>query len=76
VDEALDLVYRTERGRVLARLIAVVKDFDLAEDAVQDAFVAAAGAWAVSGITGPGVSWPSPGTPGRPRGRSRTTGCG
>jgi RNA polymerase sigma-70 factor (ECF subfamily) len=57
VDEALDLVYRTERGRVLARLIAVVKDFDLAEDAVQDAFVAAAGAWAVSGIPTNPAGW-------------------
>jgi RNA polymerase sigma-70 factor (ECF subfamily) len=57
VDEALDLVYRADRGRVLARLIAVVKDFDLAEDAVQDAFVAAATAWAVSGIPTNPTGW-------------------
>jgi len=57
VDEALDLVYRAERGRVLARLIAVVKDFDLAEDAVQDAFVAAATAWAVTGIPSNPAGW-------------------
>ncbi|HXQ62160.1 MAG TPA: DUF6596 domain-containing protein [Acidimicrobiales bacterium] len=57
MDEALDLVYRAERGRVLARLIAVVKDFDLAEDAVQDAFVAAATAWAVTGIPSNPAGW-------------------
>jgi RNA polymerase sigma-70 factor (ECF subfamily) len=57
VDEALDFVYRTERGRVLARLIAVVKDFDLAEDAVQDAFVAAATAWAATGIPDNPAGW-------------------
>jgi len=57
VDDALDVVYRTERGRVLARLIAVVKDFDLAEDAVQDAFVAAATAWVTSGIPTNPAGW-------------------
>ncbi len=57
MDEALDLVYRNERGRVLARLIAVVKDFDLAEDAVQDAFVAAAAAWASTGIPSNPAGW-------------------
>ncbi len=55
--EALDLAYRTDRGRVLARLIAVVKDFDLAEDAVQDAFVAAATAWVTSGIPSNPAGW-------------------
>lgn len=57
VDEALDFVYRTERGRVLARLIAVVKDFDLAEDAVQDAFMAAATAWPATGIPANPAGW-------------------
>ena len=42
---------------MLARLIAVVKDFDLAEDAVQDAFVAAAQAWAVTGIPTNPAGW-------------------
>jgi len=57
VGDALELAYRTERGRVLARLIAVVKDFDLAEDAVQDAFVAAATAWAETGIPSNPAGW-------------------
>jgi RNA polymerase sigma-70 factor (ECF subfamily) len=57
VDEALEFVYRTERGRVLARLIAVVKDFDLAEDAVQDAFEAATTAWVSTGIPTNPAGW-------------------
>jgi RNA polymerase sigma-70 factor (ECF subfamily) len=56
VDDALDVVYRTERGRVLARLMAVVKDFDLAEDALQDAFMAATTAWA-TGIPANPAGW-------------------
>jgi RNA polymerase sigma-70 factor (ECF subfamily) len=42
---------------VLARLISLVKDFDLAEDAVQDAFVAAAVAWETSGIPDNPAGW-------------------
>ena len=57
MDDALDVVYRTERGRVLARLIAVVNDFDLAEDALQDAFVAAATAWVTTGIPTNPAGW-------------------
>jgi len=38
-------------------LIAVVKDFDLAEDAVQDAFVAATTTWAVTGIPDNPAGW-------------------
>ena len=57
MDEVLDFVYRTERGRVLARLIAVVRDFDLAEDSLQDAFVAAATAWTTTGIPDNPAAW-------------------
>jgi RNA polymerase sigma-70 factor, ECF subfamily len=42
---------------VLARLIAVVNDFDLAEEAVQDAFVAATKAWADTGIPANPAGW-------------------
>jgi RNA polymerase sigma-70 factor (ECF subfamily) len=48
VDEArraLDRVFREEHGRVLATLIRQVGDFQLAEDAVQDAIAAALIAW-------------------------------
>ncbi|HEX4246054.1 MAG TPA: RNA polymerase sigma factor, partial [Acidimicrobiales bacterium] len=57
VDEALELAYRTDRGRVLACLIGIVKDFDLAEDALQDAFAAAAATWPRSGIPDNPAGW-------------------
>src|SRR5262245_22387126 len=39
-------VFRDEAGRALATLIRLVGDFDLAEDALQDAFAAALERWA------------------------------
>jgi RNA polymerase sigma-70 factor (ECF subfamily) len=53
IDE-LERVFRAERGRVLASLIRVLGDFELAEDAVQDAFAAAL------------VRWPQAGSPSNP----------
>ena len=50
VDEALNLVYRQDRPRVLASLVGLLRDFDLAEDALQDALVSAATAWKESGV--------------------------
>jgi RNA polymerase sigma-70 factor (ECF subfamily) len=43
-------IFREEWGRVLATLIGILGDFDLAEDATQDAFVIAADRWARDGI--------------------------
>jgi RNA polymerase sigma-70 factor (ECF subfamily) len=57
VGDALDAAYRANRGAVLARLIAVVGDFDLAEDALQDAFVAAAAAWEMGGVPKSPGAW-------------------
>jgi RNA polymerase sigma-70 factor, ECF subfamily len=42
---AIERAFRDERAAVLASLIRVVGDFQLAEDAVQDAFASAIGAW-------------------------------
>ncbi|BAL91620.1 hypothetical protein AMIS_64000 [Actinoplanes missouriensis 431] len=39
---ALDEIFRAEWGRVLAGLVGVLGDFDLAEDAAQEAFTIAA----------------------------------
>lgn len=50
VDEALNLVYRRDRPRVLASLVGLLRDFDLAEDALQDALLSAATAWTESGV--------------------------
>ncbi len=41
----LDQVFREEWGRVLATLIGFLGDFDLAEEAAQEAFAIAADRW-------------------------------
>jgi RNA polymerase sigma-70 factor (ECF subfamily) len=46
----LDEIFREEWGRVLATLIGVLGDFDLAEDAAQEAFAIAADRWPRDGI--------------------------
>jgi RNA polymerase sigma-70 factor (ECF subfamily) len=47
---ALEEIFREEWGRVLATLIGVLGDFDLAEDAAQEAFAIAADRWPRDGI--------------------------
>src|SRR5205807_6032333 len=44
----VEKIFRDEAGRALATLIRLVGDFDLAEDALQDAFAAALERWPVS----------------------------
>jgi RNA polymerase sigma-70 factor, ECF subfamily len=50
VTSALDAVYRSDWGRIVAALIRLFGDFDLAEEAAQEAFAAAVGQWPVSGV--------------------------
>ncbi len=57
----LEQVFRDEWGRVLASLVGFLGDIELAEDAAQEAFAAAA------------ERWPSDGTPGNPTGWLITT---
>jgi len=57
VGEALSSAYRADRGAVLARLIAVVGDFDLAEDALHDAVLAAAETWPGDGVPANPAAW-------------------
>ncbi|MBS1844166.1 MAG: sigma-70 family RNA polymerase sigma factor [Actinobacteria bacterium] len=57
VDVALGAAFREERGAVLAALIGQVGDFALAEDAVQDAFEAALGAWRSGGVPARPGAW-------------------
>src|SRR5687767_5752059 len=47
---AVDAVYRSDWGRIIATLIRLVRDFDVAEEAAQEAFAAAVDQWRVSGI--------------------------
>ena len=53
--DAVDAVYRSESRRVLATLIRLLGGFDLAEEALHDAFAAAV------------EQWPREGTPANPR---------
>jgi RNA polymerase sigma-70 factor, ECF subfamily len=48
--DAVDRVFREEQGRAVATLIRVTGDFDLAEEAVQDAFISALETWPQRGI--------------------------
>jgi RNA polymerase sigma-70 factor, ECF subfamily len=50
VRESLEVVYRTESRRVLATLIRLLGDFDLAEEALHDAFTAALDQWPKEGV--------------------------
>jgi RNA polymerase sigma-70 factor (ECF subfamily) len=49
-DEAVEAVYRSDWGRIVAALIRMVGDFELAEEAAQEAFAAAVDRWRVSGV--------------------------
>ena len=49
-DAAVDAVYRSDWGRIIASLIRLVRDFDVAEEAAQEAFAAAVDQWRVSGV--------------------------
>src|SRR5947208_3082124 len=47
---AVEVVYRSDWGRIVATLIRLVRDFDVAEEAAQEAFAAAVGQWRASGV--------------------------
>jgi RNA polymerase sigma-70 factor, ECF subfamily len=48
--EAVDRLFRGESGRVVAMLIRLLGDFDLAEEVVQDAFARAVEVWPAQGV--------------------------
>jgi RNA polymerase sigma-70 factor (ECF subfamily) len=54
---ALERVHRQEYGQLLATLIGWCSDFDLAEDALQDAFVEAAEHWGRDGLPHKPGAW-------------------
>ncbi|HEX2341815.1 MAG TPA: RNA polymerase sigma factor [Vicinamibacterales bacterium] len=47
---AVEQLYRSDWGRIVATLIRLVGDFDLAEEAAQEAFAAAVDNWPVAGV--------------------------
>jgi RNA polymerase sigma-70 factor (ECF subfamily) len=53
----LDQIFRDEWGRVLAALIGFLGDFDLAEEAVQEAFAIAADRWRRDGYPANPRAW-------------------
>jgi len=55
--EAVDAVYRNESRRVLATLIRLLGDFDLAEEALHDAFAAAVEQWPRDGLPRNPAAW-------------------
>lgn len=57
VRETVDQLYRTESRRVLATLIRLLGDFDVAEDALHDAFAAALRQWEREGVPANPRAW-------------------
>jgi RNA polymerase sigma-70 factor, ECF subfamily len=57
IRELLDSLYRVESGRILATLIRLLGDFDLAEEAMHEAFAAALSAWPRTGVPGNPRPW-------------------
>jgi len=55
--EALDVIVRDEAGLVLSSLVATFGDFDLAEDALQDAVAAALERWPKDGVPDRPAAW-------------------
>src|ERR1700755_2382814 len=55
--EVVDGVYRSDSRRVLATLIRLLGDFDLAEEALHDAFVAAMEQWPRDGVPDNPRAW-------------------
>ena len=53
----LDRLFRTESGPVLATLIRLLGDFQLAEDALQDAFTTALESWCLDGLPASPGAW-------------------
>jgi RNA polymerase sigma-70 factor (ECF subfamily) len=55
--EVVDRLFRAEQGRAVATLIRVTGDFDLAEEAVQDAFISALETWPERGVPDNPGAW-------------------
>jgi RNA polymerase sigma-70 factor (ECF subfamily) len=53
----VESVFRTESGRIIAGLIRISHSFDLAEEAMQDAFAAAVVSWRTEGIPCNPAAW-------------------
>ena len=57
VRDKVDAIYRSDSRRVLATLIRLLGDFDLAEEALHDAFAAAVERWPEDGVPRNPLTW-------------------
>ena len=57
VRDRVEAIYRSDSRRVLATLIRLLGDFDLAEEALHDAFAAALESWPENGIPANPRAW-------------------
>jgi RNA polymerase sigma-70 factor (ECF subfamily) len=57
VNASIDTVYRSDWGRIVAALIRITGDFDVAEEAAQEAFASALQEWPASGIPRSPRAW-------------------
>jgi len=57
VNASIDSVYRSDWGRIVAALIRITGDFDVAEEAAQEAFASALQEWPASGIPRSPRAW-------------------
>jgi RNA polymerase sigma-70 factor (ECF subfamily) len=57
IRDAIEALYQSESRRILATLIRLLGDFDLAEEAMQDAFAAAVERWPLEGVPANPRSW-------------------
>ena len=56
-DAAVQATYKSDWGRIVATLIRSCGDFDLAEDAAQEAFAAAVNQWRIDGLPDSPAAW-------------------
>src|ERR1700684_4066580 len=54
---AVEAVYRSDWGRIVATLIGLLGDFDLAEEYAQEAFAAALDQWPAAGVPESPRAW-------------------
>src|SRR6266702_7358712 len=57
IQQAVSETFSREADRILAALIGTVRDFELAEDALQDALLVALERWPVEGIPHNPAAW-------------------
>src|ERR1051326_1896380 len=57
VGNTIEAIFRRESGRIIATLIRIAGSFDLAEEAMQEAFTAALTTWPKQGLPQNPAAW-------------------